>query len=57
VNHLERVASILGTLLMGVAAYIVISDRKARAIQARSAPAVEEMAEDLKEAWAGHHTR
>jgi uncharacterized membrane protein YccC len=57
VNHLERVASILGTLLMGVAAYIVISDRKARETREQSAPPVEELADHLKEAWSGYHNR
>jgi hypothetical protein len=55
VNHLERVASILGTLLIGVAAYIVIADTKAREAREQSTPPVEELAEHLKEAWAGHH--
>jgi hypothetical protein len=53
-NHLERVSSILGALLVGVATWIIVSDR--RAAHARAAhPPVEKLAEDLKHAWAGRH--
>ncbi len=63
-SHLERVASIIGTILMGTAAYIIISDRQ----EDRSAGSrnrrrwqqehpVEELAEELKQAWAGYHNR
>lgn len=51
-NHLERVSCILGTLLIGLAAWIAFSDRRARS----SHPPVEKLAEDLKHAWAPYHT-
>lgn len=50
-NHLERVSYILGTLLIGLAGWIVVSDRRAR-----FQPPVEKLAEDLKQAWAPYHT-
>lgn len=55
-NHLERVASIVGTLLVGIAAFLIVSERSAnnRARNARHAP-VEVLAEELKGAWAGYH--
>lgn len=57
-NHLERVASIVGTLLVGIAAYLIVSDRKAsnRARRGEHLP-VEELAQELKEAWSGYHQR
>lgn len=51
-NHLQRVSSLLGALLVGFAAWIIVSDRRSRAAH----PPVEKLAEDLKRAWAGHHT-
>ena len=65
-SHLERVACIVGTALIGTAAYLVISDRRAK--QSRSVGndrnsrgeqehPVEELAEELKQAWAGYHNR
>lgn len=51
-NHLERVSCILGTLLIGIAGWLIFSDRRNRAPH----PPVEKLAEDLKHAWAGHHT-
>lgn len=56
-SHLHRVASILGTLLVGVAAYLIVADRAAggRARRRAGQPPVEELAEDLKHAWAGYH--
>lgn len=53
-NHLERVSSIVGALLVGVVAWIIVSDR--RSARARAAhPPVEKLAEDLQHAWAGYH--
>ncbi len=54
-SHLQRVASILGTLLLGISAYMIVSDRAARA--RRAEPPVEELAEELKHAWEGYHSR
>ncbi|HTU47195.1 MAG TPA: hypothetical protein VMF91_19185 [Bryobacteraceae bacterium] len=51
-NHLERVSSILGAILVGAAAWLIVSERRARA----SHPPVEKLAEDLKHAWARYHT-
>lgn len=51
-NHLERVSSILGALLVGLATWIIVSDRRARAAH----PPVEKLAEDLQHAWAEYHT-
>lgn len=50
-NHLERVSTLLGAILVGFAAWIIVSDRRARG----SHPPVEKLAEDLKHAWAGYH--
>ncbi len=58
VSHLHRVASIVGTLLVGVAAYLIVADRTARARARRHGqPPVEELADELKHAWAGYHNR
>lgn len=51
-NHLERVSYILGGLLIGLAGWIVFSDRRNRAAH----PPVEKLAEELQHAWAGYHT-
>ena len=54
-NHLERVSSILGAILVGVATWIIVLDRRdARARALR--PPVGKLAEDLKHAWAPYHT-
>lgn len=55
-SHLQRVASIVGTLLVGVTAYLIVSDRSA-ARRRRTQPPVEELADELKHAWAGYHNR
>jgi len=57
VNHLERVASILGALLIGVSAYLMASDRAARDEMRRRSRPVEELGTDLQKAWAGYHNR
>jgi len=58
VSHLQRVASIVGTLLIGVAAYLIVLDRTGveRARREAELP-VEELADELKQAWAGYHNR
>lgn len=55
-SHLQRVASIVGTLLVGITAYLIVSDRAASA-RRRAQPPVQELAEELKHAWEGYHTR
>ncbi len=62
VSHLERVASIVGTILIGTSAYLIISDRQERERRsalrrAQESLPVEELAEELKQAWAGYHNR
>jgi len=56
VSHIERVASILGALLVGVAAFLIVSEHGAhnRARRSKRAP-VEELAGELKQAWSGYH--
>ncbi len=56
-SHLERVASILGTLLVGIAAFLVVSERHANNRAQRNPPPVEELAQELKQAWSGYHNR
>ena len=57
-NHLEKVGYILGTLLVGVSAYLVVSNKKAEArARRRNSPPVEELAHTLQEAWSGYHNR
>jgi hypothetical protein len=57
VNHLERVASILGALLIGVSAYLMASDRAARSETRRQPEPVEKLGAELQEAWASYHNR
>lgn len=55
-SHLQRAASIVGTLLIGIAAFLVVSDRMAGARGRRaSEPPVDELADELKEAWSEYH--
>jgi hypothetical protein len=54
-NHLERVSCILGTLLVGLAGWVIVSERKAARNRALHPP-VEKLAHDLQQAWAGYHT-
>ena len=56
-SHLERVASILGVLLIGVSAYLMASDRAARSETGRRSEEVEKLEANLREAWAGYHNR
>lgn len=56
-NHLERIASIVGVLLIGVSAYLMASDRAARSETRRRSEPVEKLEADLREAWAGYHNR
>lgn len=55
-SHLQRAASIVGTLLIGIAAFLVVSDRMAGSRRRHaSEPPVDEFAEELKEAWSEYH--
>lgn len=56
-THLERVASIVGVLLIGVSAYLMASDRAARSEARGSSEPVEKLESELREAWAGYHNR
>lgn len=57
-THLARVASIVGTLLVGIAAFLIVSERKANKRTRRGEqPPVEELADELKHAWAEYHNR
>lgn len=56
VSDLNRVAAILGTLLVGVAAYLIVTERAERSGR-RGQPPVEDLAEELKHAWEGYHNR
>ncbi|MBV9612083.1 MAG: hypothetical protein JO091_06405 [Acidobacteriaceae bacterium] len=56
-NHLERAASIVGTLLVGIAAFLIVSTRSAGRPRRGSEPPVEELAQELKDAWAAYHNK
>ncbi len=57
-SHLERASLIAGALLAGVAAFFVVFERDARrAARRKNGPPVEKLADDLKHAWSGYHTR
>lgn len=52
----ERCSAFVGVLLIGIAAFLVQTDRKRQRERNREyAPPVEDLGEQLKEAWAGHH--
>lgn len=58
VSHLQRLSYILGTLLIGVSTYIALSKRKAaNEMRRRNQRPVEELAEDLQQAWSVYHNR
>lgn len=52
-KHLERVSYILGSLLVGLAGWMIISEGRSRG--SRTHAPVEQLVENLKHAWAGHH--
>lgn len=57
-SHLERVSIIVGTVLVGISAFLVMASRDAnRRRRRKNQPPVEELADHLKHAWAGYHTR
>lgn len=57
-SHLHRLATIVGTLLVGVSAYLIVSERSSSVrTRGRNQPPVEELASTLKGAWAPYHNR
>ncbi len=60
-SHLQKISWILGTVLIGASAVLLYQKEeetersRSRGGQPEHQP-VEEMAEHLKEAWAGYHT-
>jgi hypothetical protein len=58
VSHLQRIGYILGTLLIGISAYLVWNDRTSGVrSRRRSKPPVDELAHELQDAWSGYHNR
>jgi hypothetical protein len=57
VSHFERLGYILGTLLVGISTYLVITGKSRARSRRRSRPAVTELAHELQEAWSGYHNR
>ena len=51
-NHLSRISAILGGLLVIASAYVVASQRS---LPRKQKIPVEQLAESLKQAWAGRH--
>lgn len=57
-SHLQKLAYILGSMLVGVSTYlIVINRREVSRNRRRNSPPVEELAHDLQDAWSGYHNR
>ena len=55
--HLHRISWIIGTVLLGASAVVMFTRRQSTVrTRARRVQDVERLAEDLKQAWAGHHT-
>jgi hypothetical protein len=54
-SSLQRWAGLLGTLLLVATCFVVSRESRSQA-RRRSSPPVEELAQNLGEAWAGHHT-
>ena len=52
----DRAATILGSMLIGIAVFLIAADRISRSGSRRNVP-VEKLATDLKQAWAEHHIR
>jgi hypothetical protein len=58
-SHLQRVSCIIGTLLLGISATLLFQKKSAalqRPVRRGKHVPVEELAEDLKHAWADRHT-
>ena len=53
----ERLAYIAGTLLLGVLVGLVLSGQRSKGNQRRAARPIEDLAQELGQAWASHHTR
>jgi hypothetical protein len=53
---LDRAATIAGSMLIGIAVFLIVAGRTTRSQNRRSVP-VEKLADDLKQAWAEHHIR
>jgi hypothetical protein len=55
-SHLQKLAYILGSMLVGVSTYLIVSNRReAGRIRRRNSPPVEELAHNLQEAWSSHN--
>jgi hypothetical protein len=54
-SSLQRWAGLLGTLLLAAACFVLSREGRTQT-RRRWNPPVEELAEELGEAWAGHHT-
>jgi hypothetical protein len=59
VSHFQRVSCVLGTLLVGVSAFLIFSERRSVSESRRhpNTPPVEDLAQALQEAWSGYHNR
>lgn len=56
-SHLQKLGYILGSLLVGVSTYLIISDKAAARSRRRNTPPVTELAHNLQEAWSVYHNR
>jgi hypothetical protein len=56
-SHLQKLAYILGSMLVGVSTYLIVSSRKAAGRSRRNSPPVQELAHNLQEAWSAYHNR
>ncbi len=55
-SRLERVSAVVGTLLVAVSTYQILSAQPTGLrVEQQSSP-VEELADELKQAWADRHT-
>ena len=57
VSHLQRLGYILGTLLIGISTVIVVNNRRSSSSRQRNHRPVDELAQDLQQAWSVYHNR
>jgi hypothetical protein len=57
VTHFGRLGYILGTLLVGISTYLIVTGKSGARSRRRNRPPVTELAQELQQAWSVYHNR